>query len=77
MIKAERCEVAEVSWSTLPEEVTDLVMEEVSVDGQTSSYVGQSKEVAMSHLLRSAANEMLKYTDISHAYSLWYAWLLD
>ena len=31
----------------------------------------------MSHQLRQATNEMLKYGTAGSAYFLWYAWLLD
>ena len=33
--------------------------------------------MAMSHTLRHSVNQMLKFADASHAYSLWYSWLLN
>ena len=42
-----------------------------------NGYTGLSKEVASSHTLRQSVNEMLKYANAGHAYSLWYSWLLN
>ena len=50
---------------------------ELRIDGQGIAYSGRSHAVAMSHHLKGTVNEVLKYQKASHAYSLWYSWLLD
>ena len=74
MIKQERIEAEEPVIKSQVEPQEDLILDSQCL---STTYTGKSKAVAMSHNLRQAVNEMLKFADASHAYPLWYSWLLN